>query len=80
MTNVYIIKFVETDVIYCYTSVEAIYTAHTKSEMGITKSSFYNALSGKIFYENRKVIINKISAYNATDVKDKLNKPSVIKS
>lgn len=78
MTNVYIVKFIENEKIFCYTSIEAIYAAHTEAEMGITHNSIYKSLKGKTYYKNRKVIINKITAFNKTDVEDNRHTESVI--
>ena len=79
MTNVYIVKFIENEKVFCYTSVEAIYAAHTKREIGITQNSFYNAMSGKTYYKNRKVIVNKITAYNKRDIVNNIHSESIVK-
>lgn len=78
MTNVYIVKFIENEKVFCYTSVEAIYAAHTGNEIGLTHQSFYKTLKGKTFFKNRKVIINKITAFNKTDVENNKHRESVV--
>lgn len=78
MTNIYLIKFLETGLEYMYTSLDALYTAHKKESVGVTKEHLYNVFGKKSFYSNKKVTINKITAYSRGDVDDKLDEPVVI--
>ena len=78
MTNIYLIEFIGTDLKYTYTSLDALYTAHTKDDVGVTKEHLYNVFRTRPHYKNKKVIINKLPAYNKNDVNDNLNDPVVI--
>lgn len=78
MTNIYLVKFIETEKIFSYTSLDAMFTAHSRKEIGVSKEYLYIVFSDKPFYKGKRVLINKIPAFNKSDVEGNLHKSIVI--
>ncbi|MCD8166724.1 MAG: hypothetical protein LUE93_11775 [Bacteroides sp.] len=68
MKYIYVVTFKESGKKLYYTSINALYTAHRRDYLGVSKSRIGRVIPQKFRYENRFVVIEKLSAYNKSDV------------
>ncbi|MCD8260869.1 MAG: hypothetical protein LUD15_04735 [Bacteroides sp.] len=68
MKYIYVVTFKESGEKIYYTSIDALYTAHRREYLGVSKSRIGRVIPQKFRYENRLVVIEKHPVYNKSDV------------